>query len=318
MVSRHHLIGWQRCAAATVVAVCDPDLARARAAASEFDLPTASASLEDALAAGPVDAVDITAPMVVHPDLVAIAAAHGAAVICQKPLAATPAAARAILAALPPGVRLVVHENWRFRAPYRRIKALLDAGLIGAPVQFAMTHYGSGHSPASGDPPAALVRQPFMATLPRLLVYETLIHHLDTLAFLLGPLTLTGARVSRAAPTIAGEDGASVLLTAGPVHGTLSATTACPAAPVRAVDTVLINGTEGALLYDGTRLTLTRIDGMTEQETFDPQTVYQASYDQAIRHYAHCLLTGEPFESPPAEHIAILDLAEAIYAANSS
>jgi len=39
------------------------------------------------------------------------------------------------------------------------------------------------------------VRQPFFATEERLLLMEVMIHHVDTLRFLLGPLALDGARL---------------------------------------------------------------------------------------------------------------------------
>jgi predicted dehydrogenase len=52
---------------------------------------------------------------------------------------------------------------------------------------------------ADGARPA-LVRQPFFAGLDRLLVMEVLIHHIDTLRYLLGPLTLAASAIGRSTP----------------------------------------------------------------------------------------------------------------------
>ena len=60
--------------------------------------------------------------------MVGLGAARGLAVMCQKPLAPTLAAAEALVAAVGGAVPLMVHENWRFRPYYRRLRAWLDEG----------------------------------------------------------------------------------------------------------------------------------------------------------------------------------------------
>ena len=117
------------------------------------------------------------------------AAARGLAVLCQKPLAPTLAAAEALVAAVGGAVPLMVHENWRFRAYYRRLREWLDDGHGSATVrQVQLDFLSSGMIPDDDGKRPALVRQPFLAGLERLLVMEILIHHLDTLRFLLGEL----------------------------------------------------------------------------------------------------------------------------------
>ena len=51
------------------------------------------------------------------------------------------------------------------------------------------------------------------AMLERLLVMEVLIHHVDTLRFLLGPLTLAAASLGRSCSLVRGDDRASLWLT---------------------------------------------------------------------------------------------------------
>jgi predicted dehydrogenase len=315
MVSRHHLIAWSHTPLAEVVAIADPQPERLCATADEWCIPVTGASLDEILSRSDVDVIDIATPVATHGTLVREAAQHGLNVICQKPLAPTIAEAEAILASVSGRIRLVVHENWRYRAPYRQISAWLRDGRIGRVAQFALTYYGSGHVAPAGSKPPALVRQPFMADLERLLVFETLIHHLDVLWYLFGPLTLHAARLSRVSPSVRGEDGASLLLTAGQGHGTVSATTSAPVAGATAADSLLIVGTAGAISVEGHAIQLAQTDGFRERIEFERAEVYQGSYNAAVAHYASCLAEDRPFESPPEEHLEILRLAEAVYAA---
>ncbi|MEM8853146.1 MAG: Gfo/Idh/MocA family oxidoreductase [Pseudomonadota bacterium] len=137
MVSRHHLDGWAAIRGAKVVAIADPDRARAEARAGEYAIPAVHDSVETMLAQERLDAIDIATPMATHAALVACAADHGVAILCQKPLAPTLEEAEAVAAiAAQKSVRLMVHENWRFRPHYRTIATWLEEGRIGRPVAF--------------------------------------------------------------------------------------------------------------------------------------------------------------------------------------
>ena len=97
---------------------------------------------------------------------------------------------------------LVVHENFRWQPWYREAKRLLDAGALGAPHSIAFRlRPGDGQGPR-----AYLDRQPYFQQMPRLLVYETAIHFIDTFRFLLGEVAAVTARLRRINPAIEGED----------------------------------------------------------------------------------------------------------------
>ena len=87
----------------------------------------------------------------------------------------------------------------------------------------------------NGGPGPGLVRQPFLAALPRLIIAELLIHHLDVVRLLVGPLRVRACRVQRVSPDVIGEDAATILLE-GPggasvtVEGNMSAR-GCPPLP---------------------------------------------------------------------------------------
>ena len=72
-----------------VVAICSPQLDQARALAAEFGVPATYDDAAALLAAERPDAVDIVTPDHTHAALAQLALEHGAAVICQKPMAPT-------------------------------------------------------------------------------------------------------------------------------------------------------------------------------------------------------------------------------------
>ena len=124
---------------AKLVAVCDldPDLAaRAAAMIPEARAYTDSADLferEEAL-----DFVEICTQPESHRELVEQAARRGLDILCQKPAATARSDFRAMIdACLTTGVRLMIHENWRFRPWYRAMRREIDSGAIGRPLRLA-------------------------------------------------------------------------------------------------------------------------------------------------------------------------------------
>src|SRR6476646_7938614 len=213
MVSRHHLIAWRNIAdQAKVVAVADPSADNAARRAAEFGIPHTYPSAEAMLAAVELDAVDIAAPREMHAPLVRLAAEKHLPVLCQKPLAPNLREATELAAEVSDLTRLMVHENWRFRGYYRDAAAWLRNGRIGNIKQAQLTLLTSGVLPGPDGLCPALERQPFMRREKRMLIAEVLIHHLDTLRMLLGPLRVAAAQLSRSSKQLVGEDGAVIQL----------------------------------------------------------------------------------------------------------
>lgn len=313
MISAHHLAAW-RAAGAQVVAIADPDLPRAEARAREHGVPRAFADVAAMLEAARPDALDVASPRATHAALVRLAAARGLPVLCQKPLAPTLAEAEALAAEVAGRCRLMVHENWRFRPPYRRIRAWLDAGLLGevAGLSFVVRH--SGFLPDAAGRLPAVERQPFMADEPRLMVAESLIHHIDVARWLAGPLDLLGALLLRATEAVVGETAASLLLrSARGAPVTIEGHGACPGHPPRAADRLDLVGTRASLRFDGE--VLERIGPDPARERFDAAAAYQASFDACIAHFLDCLRRDAPFEIGPEDNLQTLRLVEAAYAA---
>jgi predicted dehydrogenase len=312
-VTQHHLKGWARIAdRARVVAIADPSRERAEARAKEFSIPAVFESAQAMLDAGGLDAVDIAAPRAVHAELARLVADHGLPILCQKPLAPTLEEAERLVADIGTRVRMMVHENWRFRAYYRQAAEWLKAGRVGEVKGASLTLVTSGTVPDAKGAFPALVRQPFMATEERMLVAEVLIHHLDTLRMLLGPLKVAAAALTRTCPSLKGEDGAIIqLATPQGVGVSVFATFAAYGAPPQQGDQLLVLGDKGALRVDGAALSLAGPDA--DARAYDAQETYLGSYAGAIAHFVDGLISGAPFETSPEDNLETLRLVEDCY-----
>ncbi|MGY2053084.1 Gfo/Idh/MocA family protein [Methylobacterium sp. JK268] len=312
-VTQYHLRAWAALGdRARVVAIADPDAGRRGARATEFGIPAGFPDAAAMLDAGGIDAVDVAAPRAVHAGIVRLAAARGLPVLCQKPLAPTLPEAEALVAEVGSRIRLMVHENWRFRDTYRQAAALLREGAIGRPFAARLTVLTSGTLPDAAGRFPALDRQPFMRGEARMLTAEVLIHHLDTLRMLLGPLAVTACAMSRTCPDLRGEDGAVIQLAGEDgLAVQLFASFAAHGAPPGATDRLEIYGPEGALHLDGGDVALA--GSAPRRWRFDPAATYQGSYDAAIRHFVDRLADGSPFETGPADNLATLRLVEDCY-----
>src|SRR3990170_4280048 len=156
------------------------------------------------------DFVDIITPPDTHEEICEYAGRRGVHIICQKPLAPTYETSVGIVdTARAAGVRFMVHENFRWQPWYRAIKRVQLDGTIGV---FTHIHFAMRTGDGWG-PDAYLARQPFFRDYPRLLVYETGVHFIDTFRFLLGEVGSVFASLRRLNPVIRGEDAGHLLLT---------------------------------------------------------------------------------------------------------
>lgn len=127
---------------ARVVAVADPDTARAEAAVAGIDGASAHAEVAAALDAPGVGAVLIASPGPAHEAALHEAFARDLPVLCEKPLVPdAEGALRVVEAEARHGRRLVqVGFMRRYDAEYLRLKALLDEGRLGRPLMLHCVH----------------------------------------------------------------------------------------------------------------------------------------------------------------------------------
>ena len=321
-VAPHHLEAWQRLhGRATVVAIADPNVEAARARATAYQVPAIYPSVEAMLEREGMhlDAIDVATPRETHAPVCRLAADRGLAVLCQKPLAPTFAEAASLVADLSGRVRVMVHDNWRFRPHYRRIASWLRDGRIGEIHTVTMSLFTSGLIVEPSGRAPAIERQPMFATLDRLLVMELLIHHVDTLRFLLGPLTLAGASLGRSCRLVRGEDRAAILMTsAAGAAVSLVGDLAAHGYPAAQRDRLEVQGATGAIFLNGDRLQLVRGAGnggsRDEDVAIDLAADYAASYLGTLTHFLDRLDDGGAFETSPEDNLETLRIVEQVYA----
>jgi D-apiose dehydrogenase len=313
MISWHHLVGWRRVArAARVVAVYDPDADRARSRAAEFGIDAVFTDATAMLEKAGIAALDVAAPRAEHAGWIEAAAARGIDVLCQKPLTPTLAEGEALLHRLGGRVRLMVHENWRFRPWYRTLGRWIADGELGDILHAQMTMMSSGLLPDESGRAPALVRQPFMANEKRLMIAEVLIHHLDVMRFLCGSLRVVSARAARTLPDVRGETLAAMFLeTAAGAPVLVSGTMAAPGLGARTGDRLEIVGSKASVAFaDGT---LHLKGPRPRTESFDLDAGYQASFDNTISHFVESLASGAVFETDAVDNLETLRLVEHAY-----
>lgn len=322
--SRFQYEAWTRIPEVEIVANCNRELARAEAFAGEFAIPKSYPydAFEAMLDAEQPDFVDIITPPETHLELCEAAARRGVAIICQKPLAPTyEETVKLAAVADASGGRFMVHENWRWQPWYREIKSILEAGTIGTSFHLAFQcRMGDGW----GDD-AYLDRQPFFRDYPRLFIFETGVHFLDTFRFLFGEAESVYARTAQRNPVIQGED--SALLVCGFANGVTAVLDANrynePVGdnPRYTFGTLRLDASEGHLELgaDGT-ITIKPLGEEMRRHDYSPATdgfagdcVYATQ-----RHFVDAYLNGSPFESEVGDYMNSVRLVELAYQSAAS
>jgi predicted dehydrogenase len=245
----------------------------------------------------------------------AFAAARGIHIICQKPLAPTYEASKRIVDASA-AVRFMVHENFRWQPWYRAIKGVQVRGDIG---DFTHAHFlmrmGDGWA---AD--AYLARQPFFREYPRLLIYETGVHFIDTFRFLFGEVASVVAETRQMNPAIRGEDAGQVLLKfrngATAIWDASRYNESEAGNPRFTFGELRIDGTGGHLTMDtDSTIRVKRLgqpafelDYARERKNFAGDCVYLLQ-----RHFVDCMLSGAEFESNGTDYLNNVRIVDAAY-----
>ena len=208
--AQFHIDAWLRLGQPfSIAGVADPDV-RARERYRELlqDVPRYD-SLPALLEERRPDVVDIVTRPDSHKELAEVAFGLGVNVISQKPMAPSWQESEAMVRlAEAQGVRLLVHDNWRFQPWYQAIKVALGQGAIGTPF---LAHYRVRAGDGRGSAPFAA--QPYFSQMPRFFFYETGIHFVDLTRFLFGDITAVRGVRRQIRSDIAGEDMGLALLT---------------------------------------------------------------------------------------------------------
>jgi predicted dehydrogenase len=301
--AQFHIDAWRRMPDVELAAAVDPDLDRARKAAAR-----AYSTAEEMFDAERLDFVDIATRPDTHAALVRLAASRKVPVICQKPMAPSWADATGMVeAAEAAGIPFMIHENWRWQPWYRAAKSFIERGAIRRPINYWFRTRRN-----DGGGPAPYSHQPYFAQMPRLLIYETLVHHIDTARFLFGDLISIYAQARRRNPLIAGEDQALLTLTHADISGIIDGHRFLDPDPDGpAMGEACVEGESGVLRILATGDVFR---GSEKVWTNDVQTGYRGDSVRATqRHFIDGLRFGAPFESGGREYLKTFRAVEAAY-----
>lgn len=316
--SHFHYDAWSRIDGVKIVACCDIDVAKAADVANKYEIERSFGDYGQMLDECEVDFVDIITRPDTHLEVVREIARRGLPMICQKPLAPTmEEAIRLVAVANQAGVRLMVHENFRFQPWYREIKKLLDAGAIGDRLHTITyrNRAGDGH----GDD-AYLARQPYFQTMERFLIHEAGIHTIDTFRYLAGEIRRVWCVLRKLNPVIAGEDtGLAVMEFEEAGLGVYDANRFNESTAENQRYTfgeVLVEANGGSIrLYDDGRITIQELGSAERSHEYTPATTGFAG-DCVLttqQHFIDGLQSGDPFETDGTSYLKSLAVQAAMY-----
>lgn len=312
--AQNHLHAWAEIPEVELVAVCDIDPDRAHAAAESFG-GRAYTDAETLLANEELDFVDIATTPPTHRMMVELAASHGVGALCQKPLAWDMDDARAMVEAMSSrGLPFMVHENFRFQYPMRRIKELLDTGAIGRPF-FGRISFRTNFDVYSN--------QPWLVDSERMIIIDVAVHLFDLARCFMGePQTLFTDAIT-VNPRIAGEDVATVLMHMDGGTCIVDASYETHSDHSTYPQTfVTLEGTEGTITLSADyHLQVVSRGEVSDEDLVIPAhewsslpwNAIQDSVHAVQRHWLHCLATGEAPETSGPDTLKLLDITLGAY-----
>lgn len=302
--AKNHREAWQRIPGVEIVAAADTQLDRAQRFAGR-----AYSSAEELLDREQLDFVDIATHAASHLPLVRLAAERKVPTICQKPIAPDWASAvQLVKAAETAGVRLMIHENWRWQPWYRVAQQMISRGDIGPPIGYG---FRFRRRDGLGDEP--YTEQAYFRKEPKLIIQVTLVHHIDTARFLFGEIDSIYAEASRRNPRIVGEDQAILTLTHKTgVHGWIDGN--------RFLDPNPNGPAMGEAYFEG------EFGGISILATGDVYTNNERAWKNEVTagclgdsvwatqaHFISCLRDGSQFESDGRSYLGTFAGVEAAY-----
>jgi predicted dehydrogenase len=315
--ARYQYEAWTRIPEVQIDAIYNRTESKAREMMAAYGVPRYYAEWKTMIERQRPDFADIITPPETHEEMCSFLASRGVHIICQKPLAPTMEAAQRIVEnARAAGVRFMVHENWRWQPWYRKIRAIQRAGDIG---EFTHLYFRMRMGDGWGER-AYLDRQPFFRDYPRLLIYETGVHFVDTFRYLMGEVIEVYANVRRLNPVIRGEDAGQVFF-----RFASGATAVWDANRYNEAESPSPRYTFGELRIDAAGGHLTMDTESTMRVKRLGQPACEVAYARqnvnfagdcvyaAQRHFVECMRSGAEFESNGEDYLKTLRVVEAIY-----
>ena len=290
------IAAWKEVPGSRIVALCDRDRARAEQVAQTFGIPAVYTDAEQMLRSERLDFLDVAVGPEAHAELVLLAAHYRLPVICQKPMAMDyPTCESMVTACRESDTTFLIHENYRWQTPMRRVKDLLASGIIGRAFR---AHIQFSH----GDI-RLFENQPYLFSQPHFAMYDMGPHLLDLARFFVGEPSSLFARELRIHQRFAGEDIVSISL-AYP-----ECTCHCELSWRTTAYEVFIEGVNGTITWNPEGRIITRTDTGEFSEPLVPHSYswadpqYGFAHPSIVATNAHLLksLRGQAFAETTAE-----------------
>ena len=203
--SKFQIGAWTEVEGAELVAVYNRTRSKAEKIAGYFKVPGVYENAEELFKKEKPDFVDIITDVDTHALFVDMALKNGMKkIICQKPMAPDFVTAnKMVKMCSEAGARLYIHENYRWQAPVRRFKQIVDSGIIGKPFKARVSFL-------SGFP--VFENQPFLKELDHFILTDMGSHVLDVIRYLFGECEELWCQTRAVNRGIKGEDMATVML----------------------------------------------------------------------------------------------------------
>lgn len=202
--SNYQIPGWLELEDVELAAVYNRTRSKAEAIASRFGNVKVYDDPVNMLDTEEIDFVDIITDVDTHYKFTEMAAAKGYDVVCQKPMAPTLEEAGKLVRVCDDNhVKLFVNENFRFQAPIRKVKQIVDSGMIG-------NVFKSRISFCSAFP--LYDGQSSQTELDMFILADMGSHILDICRYLFGDVKSLFCKTHTVNPKIKGEDVANVFL----------------------------------------------------------------------------------------------------------
>ncbi|MDF9796556.1 putative dehydrogenase [Catalinimonas alkaloidigena] len=202
--AQYQIAAWKELPEAELIAVCDQDCRKAIQTAEKFGAKRYYTDARQLFENEYLDYVDIITNVETHAEFVKMAAEFGVAAICQKPLAPDLETAKAMVQACNKAeVPLFVHENFRWQAPIRKVKEIMQSGKVGEVFKGKVAF-------VSAFP--VFDNQPFLAEIDKFIIADIGSHVLDIARYLMGEVDNLRCLTRRVNPKIKGEDVATLLM----------------------------------------------------------------------------------------------------------
>ncbi len=321
--AQNHLNAWRdmRADGVEVVAVCDLDAAKAKAAAERFGVPRFYTDPKELLATETLDFIDIVTRMETHKSLALESIARGVRTIVQKPFASDWAECLVMVEkAKTEGVPLAVHENFRYQRPMLAIRETLDSGAIGQ-ATWGRIAFRTGYD--------VYASQPYFHRETRFAILDTGVHVLDLARFFMGEVAHVSCETQRRNPENIGEDTATMLLrhTSGAVSLAETTYEARQIPDSFPQTLVTLEGEKGSIkLHEDFRLVVTSDGYVTERKvdspllawTSEPWHILQESVLLTQKAIIGAWKSGNDADTSGADNLKTFAVAEAAYAAAES